>query len=232
MQGISQLALNLVLPEDTTLTNYYGARNRELLSNLHKTSCGRGERLIYFWGGKGVGKTHLLQACCNTANRLGLMPLYLPLSKLEDLNPTILEDLETLHLVCIDDIQNIAGHEEWEEAFFSFFNRMHEAKKRLIIASTSPAQKLNIILPDLVSRLSGSVIYQVQELTDDEKIEALIYRSRSKGIEMPLKVAQYLYCHCERDMKSLFEKFAVLDRASLAAQHKLTVPFVKEVLGI
>ncbi|MDH5572845.1 MAG: DnaA regulatory inactivator Hda, partial [Gammaproteobacteria bacterium] len=39
--------------------------------------------------------------------------------------------------------------------------------------------------------------------------------------------AKYLLKHCPRDMKSLFEMLDRLDHASLAAQRKLTIPFVR-----
>jgi len=226
-----QMALGLQLKDNTTLANYFGEGNRELLTCLHTLANGRGERFIYFWGTKGVGKTHLLQACCHTANKVGLTTFYLPLKELQTLKPNILEDLESLHLVCIDDVQAIAGHALWEEAFFNFFNRMKDEGKRLVIAGSQLPQHLGIQLPDLVSRLMAGPVFQVHELSDEQKIDALLLRARALGLNLSQEVAQFLFRRLDRDLGSLFSALNELDQASLAAKRKLTIPFVKSVLG-
>ena len=231
--GNSQMILGLNLSEDTTLANYFvNDENKQLLLTLHTTASGRGERLIYFWGEKGVGRTHLLQGCCYRANQLGLRALYLSLKDLSGLHTDVLEGLEALYLVGIDDIQGIVGNREWEEAFFDFFNRMYDANKRLIISGDKPLQNLGLVLPDLSSRLSSSVIFQIHSLTDEEKIQTLRLKAKKKGLWLSLVVAQFILKRCRRDLGSLFSALEKLDQASLKEQRKLTIPFVKEVLKV
>ena len=227
-----QLTLELGLKEDTTFANYYPGENAQLLATLQETARGRGEQFIYLWGQPGVGRTHLLQACCHVADRLKLSPIYLPLSKLDQLEPAMLEGLEALHLACIDDVENIAGRPAWEEAFFHFFNRVRDAGKRLIVASRVPPNELGLALPDLVSRLVWGIVFHVQPLSDEDKIQTLLLRAKARGLHVPEAVAQYLIRHWPRDMASLFEALEKLDQASLVAKRKLTVPFVKEVLKL
>ena len=228
-----QLALELALKESTTFANYYCAeKNAQLLITLQEVARGRGEQFIYLWGQPGSGRTHLLQACCHVADKLKLSPIYLPLGDLSHLQPEMLEGLEALPLVCIDNIDGIAGDPVWEEAFFHFFNRVHDAGKRLVIAGCLPPNELGIKLSDLASRLAWGVIFHLQALTDNEKIQALLLRAKARGLHVPEAVAQYLIRHWPRDMGSLFEAIEKLDQASLVAKRKLTVPFVKEVLGI
>ena len=95
--------------------------------------------------------------------------------------------------------------------------------------SRSPAV-LGIVLADLHSRLAGSLVLYLRPLRDEDKAAALRLQARQRGMEMSAEVGVYLLRRCPRDMAALFSLLDVLDRATLAAQRKLTVPFVKEVL--
>ena len=228
-----QIALNLNIHDDATFDNFFILKkNQPLLTNLHTMAKGRGEHFIYFWGNHASGKTHLLQACCHTSNQLKLKTFYLSLKNLKNLRPAVLDYLESMHLICIDDIDSIAAQPAWEKAFLHFFNRVHDAGKRLIIAGNKAPNTLGIELPDLVSRLSWGIVFQLYELTDEEKIHALILRFKARGLLLSEKVANFLFYRCQRDMKTLFSMLEKLDQASFQAQHKLTIPFVKSVLGL
>ena len=229
----TQLTLGLNLRDDATFSNFYCVeKNRLMLMSLHASAIGRGEPFIYIWGPKGTGRSHLLQASCHAGHQVGLTTLYLPLNDVHALKPEILEGLEALHLICVDDIQNIAGKKEWEVAFFDFFNRMQEAHKRLIIAANLQPQSLNMALKDLVSRLTSGTTYPICELSDEQKIEALILRAKARGMLLKEDVAKFLFRRFPRDMSSLFGALDVLDKTSIEAQRRLTIPFVKEVLKI
>lgn len=227
-----QLALKLDIQEDTTFNNFFVGKNQQLINTLQEAARGRGEQFIYIWGGHGVGRTHLLQACCHVSNSLKLSPIYLPFRNVTKLQPSILEDLDALHLVCVDDVDAIAGRPAWEEAFFHFYNCMREANKRLVVAGRFPPNELGLALPDLVSRLAWGTVYHIHELTDQEKMNALLWRAEARGLKLSEQVAQYLMNHWQRNMADLFAALNKLDQASLQAKRKLTVPFVKEVLAL
>jgi len=230
--NISQLTLGINLQDNATFSNYFIGNNKQLIANLYTMAGGRGMRYIYFWGNSGVGRTHLLQACCHAATKQKLPNFYLSFNALAKLQPYVLDGLETMHLVCIDDIQRIAGHSEWEEAFLNLFNRMQDAKKRLIIAGDATPQNLGIKLKDLVSRLASNVLLQATGLAEEEKVQALIMRAKNRGITLSQNVAHFLWRRWPRDMHSLFDALNQLDQVSLEKKHKLTIPFVKSVLEI
>ena len=229
---ISQIPLTLNLHEENTLLNFYPEGNKQLLQNLHKAAIGRGERLFYLWGSSGAGKTHLLQACCHTANQKELRTFYLSLKKPDELQPAILQNLEILNLVCIDDIHCIVGQPNWEEAIFNCFNRIHESGKRLIIAGDKVPNQTGLQLLDLISRLNSALIFHLEPLSDEEKINALILRAQNRGFDLPKEVAQFILRRCNRNMSTLFSTLVELDNASLKEKHRLTIPFVKSVLQI
>lgn len=225
-----QMTLTFNLQDDQSFENFFPGDNKQLLVKLMNMARGRGNRLLYLWGASGVGKTHLLNACCYVARQLRLQPFYLPLTKINQLSPSVFEDLETLNLICIDDLEMIAGKKDWEEAFFHFFNRMREEKKRLIVSGNALPKELAIKLPDIRSRLTSGLIYQVKPLNDEMKIETLIMRARLRGLDLTNDVAQFLLRRLPRNMNDLLCALQTLDQSALEEQRKLTIPFVKKVL--
>jgi DnaA-homolog protein len=190
------------------------------------------EQNIYLCAARGQGLSHLLQAACHYAHQCQQTSVYLPLANLFSFSPEILTDLESLSLVCIDDLHMTAGHREWEEAIFHFYNRLQDAGGRLIVAARDLPQSIAFTLPDLSSRLSWGVTYQLHSLADHEKLDVLTMRAKRRGITLSEEVGKYILTHCPRHMGTLFAALDLLDKASLAAQRKLTIPFVKEVLQI
>lgn len=229
---LSQLTLSLSSKDEATFENFYPGRNTEIVSELTKSARGHGERIIYLCGARGQGCSHLLQAACHDAYRQGVTSVYLPLAHLASLSSEMLIGLETMRLVCIDDIEAIAGQGEWEEAVFHLFNRVNDAGGHLIIAAHDIPKSIPIQLPDLLSRLSWGVVYQLAALEDDEKIKALSMRALRRGMTLPEEVGKYILTHCPRHVGTLFAALDALDKASLAAQRRLTIPFVKNVLQI
>lgn len=227
-----QLTLGVGLKDEATFSNFYIGPNHQLIEVLKKAAAGQGEWVIYFYGTGGNGCTHLLQASCHEAHQNGLRTVYLPLTQLIELSPAILDGLEELDLICVDDIHMIAGRPKWEEAFFHAYNRIHASGKRLIVTSNVPPKALGVVLPDVVSRLVWGMVYQLQSLNDQEKLQVLIMRAERRGMTLLEDVGKFILTHCPRHMSTLFAALDALDKASLAAQRKLTIPFVKAVLQI
>lgn len=229
---IKQLTLSVGLKDTATFSNYFSQQNAELLSALKKIASGEGEKMIYFHGMGGLGRSHLSQACCHYANQFQLNTIYLPLANFLPYSPVIFEGLETLSLVCIDDFHVIAGRRDWEESFLYFYNRLLDSGGRLIITSKAAPKAISLILPDLASRLTAGVVYQLQALSDDEKLAVLIKRAALRGLLLSEEVARFILTHCPRHMTTLFAALETLDKASLANKRRPTIPFVKAVLEI
>lgn len=229
----AQLPLGFCLENETTFDNFYQGKNIEIVAELKKTASGHGEKIIYLCGGiRGEGCSHLLQACCHYAHQFQLSSVYLPLGSLLSFHPEILKGLEALSLVCLDDLHVVSGKSDWEEAIFHLYNRIYDAGGRLIIAARDLPKAIQLKLADLESRLSWGIIYQLHALDDMEKLSVLIMRAKWRGIHLSPDVGKYILTHCPRHMSTLFSALDVLDKASLAAQRRLTIPFVKEILQI
>ncbi|CAN5419203.1 DnaA regulatory inactivator Hda [soil metagenome] len=229
---LNQMTLAVRLRDDATFTNFYPGANQQVLSYLKQTIQGQGERAIFLWGKEGVGRSHLLQACCHYAEEQGLSALYLSLQSVQSVAPAMLMGLESYALICIDDIDGIAGQPNWEEALFHFYNRLHERGSRLVVSATHPPLEISLSLRDLTSRLAWGMVFQLHALTDEDKIAALQLRAAQRGLRLQQSVARFLLQRCPRSMAQLFAALERLDEASLTAQRHLTIPFVKQILGL
>lgn len=229
--GPAQLPLGVGLRDDATFTNFLPGGNAALVSALRAQLDDDGESFIYLWGAEGSGRSHLLQAACHEASDRDRRTLYLPLKDLGHFPPLMLEDVERLDLVVIDDLDEVIGRKRWEEALFHGFNRLRDAGKRLVIAASAPPRQLQVELPDLASRLTWGVIFHVHGLDDDGRLDALQLRANVRGMQLPNEVARYILHRGPRRLTEMFDALESLDRASLSAQRKLTIPFVKQALG-
>lgn len=232
LKVLAQLPLSLSLKDDASFDNFYPGKNGEIITAVKMAASLQSEKIIYLCGSRGQGLSHLLQASCHEAQRHKVSAIYLPLGQLLQESPEMLYGFESLQLICVDDVQCLAQSKTWEEAVFHLFNRVRDAGGTMILAGNDLPKALPLRLPDLISRLSWGVVYQLHPLTDAEKLIVLIRRAESRGITLSEEVGKYILSHCPRHMTTLFAALDALDKASLAAQRRLTIPFVKEVLEI
>ena len=229
----AQLSLPLYLPDDETFASFYPGENTSLLSAIQTALQQEHGTYVYFWSREGGGRSHLLHAACAELSLRGEAVGYVPLDKRAYFVPEVLDGMEQLALVCIDNIEGIAGDETWEAAVFHLYNRILETgRTRLFITGDRPPRQLNLGLPDLASRLDWGQIYRLQPLSDEEKLQALQLRSKLRGFELPEDVGRFLLKRLDREMRTLFMTLDQLDRASITAQRTLTIPFVKETLNL
>lgn len=229
-----QLSLGISLLDDATFSNFYAAdiSASELVASLGALAEGREFSSHVIWGARGCGITHLLQAACHHAHASGRSVQYLPVRDIRGYAADdICEGLEVTQLVCLDGLELICGDKNWELALFHLFNRLRDAGHGLLLAAHNSPAALPVVLPDLKSRILGSVIYHVSSLDDDDKQAALIMRAAARGLQMPSDVAKFILNRSSRDMNDLFVLLNRLDESSMQQQRKLTIPFVKEVLG-
>ncbi|HWQ94652.1 MAG TPA: DnaA regulatory inactivator Hda [Gammaproteobacteria bacterium] len=224
-----QLPLPVALPDGASFANFVAGRNLEAVQTLQGLVHSN-ERFVYLWGADGTGKTHLLHASCQHAPEQHTTAAYLPLAEADTMSPAVLESLEHLDVVCIDDVQAIAGRPEWETGLLHLYNRIRDSGAHLRVTGNAAPAELGLALRDLGSRLSGGLIFQLHPLDDENKLRALQLRARSRGMDLPEEVGRYLLHHWPRAMPKLFELLQHLDIGSLAQQRKLTIPFVRELI--
>jgi DnaA family protein len=223
-----QLPLALKFPPDQQFAGFLGqARLRELVE-----AVARGERgdWLYLAGPAGSGKTHLQLAACAEARRLELPARFLPLAALAGRLGEALQGGPGEGLVCLDGLDAIAGRADDELALFHFHNAARQAGARLVYSAAVMPAALGLGLPDLVSRLEQCTRLALEPLDEPGRREVLRQRAARRGLELDDGVLDYLFRRVGRDLGNLTALLDRLDRASLAAQRRLTVPFLRQIL--
>jgi DnaA family protein len=224
----AQLPLRIRLRDSSVFESYFAGRNRPVVDALLAIELSAPPTCIWLQGPRSSGKTHLLQASCvRWSEREG--SAYLPLRDLSG-DAELLSGYGQLAFVAIDDVEVAAGQGDWERALFRLHQELDERGGHLLLASVSTPAARGFKLRDLASRLNGGLVLTLQPLDEQEQIRALQLRAQLRGFELPEDTVQYLQRRLPRDMTSLCAFLDELDEASLAAQRKLTVPFVREIV--
>lgn len=225
-----QQPLQFEFQSNQTFAGFFPGGNVEIVEQVAALAGGGGEMQLYVWGDAGTGKSHLLQACCQRAKSLGRDPFYLQFAADRLPAPAVLEGLEAFELVCFDDVQTVAGHRDWEQALFGFYNAHRQLGHQLLLTADCPPKYLPFELPDLKTRMSWGLTLKIQPLREDQLIEALAHKARYLGFDIPVAVGRFLLNHYVHDLPSLWLLLEKIDKATLAAQRKLTIPFLKQIL--
>lgn len=224
-----QIPLGLRLPDRAVFASFLPARNAEAVAHAQAVAQGAGTGLTWLCGPAGAGKTHLLQAICAAASKR-VRAGYVPLGEVAALGVGVLEGFPQLGCLCVDDIDLIAGKLQWEHAIFALLREIEDSGGRLVLSAVAPPALLDWALPDLGSRCTAAAVFQLRVLDEAEQQEALTLRARLRGFELPEETLRWLQRRFPRDMRSLYELLDTLDEAALAAQRRLTIPFIREVL--
>jgi len=227
-----QLPLDIGLVDEATFEAFEPASNSDTLAALRPMARGRGEAQAYLWGPAGTGKSHLLQAVCHQAAAVHVESVYLPLAQLASHGPRVLNGLSRLAVIGIDHLDVVAGHSQWEQGLFQLLNVAREQGARLVFASRAPPGSMGWTRTDLSSRLMWGPVFRLEPLDDQGRLVALQRRAAARGLDLPEDAARYLLRHLPRGLGELMATLERLDSASLAAKRRITVPFVKAVLGL
>ena len=160
---------------------------------------------------------------------MGRRVQYLPLATIAD-HAAALHGVAGSELLALDDLGAIAGNREAEHALFDLYNRARAEGSALLFAADTTPTQLGIVLPDLRSRLGACTQFALQPLDDDERREVLKAQAASRGIELDDSVLDWLFARYARDLGALLDLLDKLDVASLAAQRRITVPFLRGFL--
>ncbi|MCW2036092.1 DnaA regulatory inactivator Hda [Xanthomonas campestris pv. campestris] len=227
--SVPQLPLALRAPSDQRLDSYIAAPDG-LIAQLQAFAAGQLSDWLYLAGPSGTGKTHLALSVCAAAEQAGRSSAYLPLQAAAGRLRDALEALEGRSVVALDGVDSISGQREDEVALFDFHNRARAAGITLLYTARQMPDGLALVLPDLRSRLSQCVRIGLPVLDDVARAAVLRDRAQRRGLALDEAAIDWLLTHSERELAGLVALLDRLDRESLAAQRRVTVPFLRRVL--
>lgn len=227
---MQQLPLAMRLRERAVFDSFVPGANLQTVQTLRAIALGQQREPAWVCGPAGIGKSYLLQALCAAAEQQRLPAAYLPMSQLQTLGVEALAGWQQRRVLALDELDAIIGDRGWEQALFGLFRESQERGAALVVAAVEPPQRLQFSLPDLASRFAAVTLLLLQPLNETEQREALRLRAKARGLELPEETALYLQRRFQRDLPTLYQLLDTLDEAALAAQRRVTVPFIRAVL--
>ena len=228
MPNPRQLALQIQINERASLNNFFVSKNNDKTIQILKDLLNSNNGAQIFIDDLGSnGKSYLLQAICNDFSNSNNSSIYIPMEEAINLDPSILEGVSELNLICIDDVDLINNRREWEIALFNLINECYEKECFLLLSGS--INKLEAI-PDLVSRIKKMETLRLEAINDDELLEATQAISKNLNIEISDKNMNYLINNSKRDIKTIFRTLSQLERESLERKKSIGLNLIKEVI--
>ena len=212
-----------------TFSNFLDSQNRQLVGHLTKISSIRAVPITMVWGASGFGKSHVLLASARHHSDEGLGVLYLSLGN-PAATPEMIQNPQNQNIICVDNIDLVARNAEWELALFNLFNEAKEHGTALVFSSSVSPSEIDFQLPDLLSRLTWGLAFQLQELSAKEKIGALQLHARHRKFELAESVAAMLLDRYSRNMSDLMGLLVQIDKTSITSKKKITASFVRGLI--
>ena len=229
MSNPRQLALQIQINERASLDNFFVSKNNnQTIQILKNILLGSDKGVQIFIDDLGSnGKSYLLQAICNDFSNSNNSSIYIPMQETINFDPSILEGISELNLICIDDIDLINKRREWEIPFFNLINECYEKECFLILSGS--INKLKAI-PDLISRIKKMETLRLEAINDDELMEATQAISKNLNIEISDKNMNYLINNSKRDIKTIFRTLSQLEKESLERKKSIGLNLIKDVI--
>ncbi|AHF01469.1 chromosomal replication initiator protein DnaA [Thiomicrospira aerophila AL3] len=230
-----QLPLKINLPDTACFESYVApdASVALTLSQLQAADSGGLSKGVYFYGGDGVGKTHLLQAACRAVSIKGGRSVYFPLKEKQlPLIPDVLKGLEVMDLICLDDVDQVIDQGAWQAALQDLLFKSAALGHPLLLSGTLPMALWPMSVPELRDAMFSLLPVKLTPLQEsDDLVLALQRHAMIKGFELPKDVANFLIKRFSTNLEELLAVLQMLEQATLAEQRRLTLPFTKLVLA-
>jgi DnaA-homolog protein len=225
----AQLPLSLRWPRRQRFEHFHAGANAAAVAAVRELASGEATAWLYLSGAPGSGKSHLLLAACHAASEAGRTVQYLPLRALQD-RAAIIRGVMGSEFLALDDLDALAGERDAEHAVFDLYNRARAEGTSLLFAAEAVPAQLPLTIPDLRSRLGACTQFVLKPLDDAERRDVLKSQAALRGIDLDDVVLDWLFARYARDMSALLDLLDRLDQASLAAQRRITVPFLRAFL--
>ena len=237
---MTQLALALTLNEQMLFNNFIGKHNQEIIQTIgqllpeKKPAFNTNADITYVYGESGMGKTHLLQACCHQIINNDCTVVYIDCA-IDELNQETVQQMINHDWICLDNVH--LASQQTQYALYSLYNQGQLTGLKLVVASCLMPKALNLSLVDLTTRLSRSTVFVLESLDYEQKQIILKQKMHSQGIVLSDDIYPYLIKNYSRNLKKLLlmldkiNKKAVLSHKRAKGKNGVNLTFVKTILG-
>jgi DnaA family protein len=202
--------------------------NERAFAAVLAVARGESPRVVLIHGPAGVGKTHLLRGLLEA--RPGLCA-YVDLRGETPVEEGVAE-IDGKGVLLLDHLEALSAAERRYAWVLERFNRFLHAGKGIVGAARRGVSGLEGIDEHLASRLRSGLEVAVHPPDDGVRERILLRWAEERSVSLAPRVVRYILGRVPRGIRQLRELLAELDHRSLAQRRKLSIPLVKEILGL
>ncbi len=164
---------------------------------------------LFLYGGVGLGKTHLMHAIglelgradIERGGRAAPSVAYMSAEKFmyrfiaairSQSTMEFKEELRSVDVLMIDDLQFLIGKDNTQEEFFHTFNALVDAGKQIVVSADKSPSDLSGLEDRLRTRLGCGMVADIHATTFELRISILESKAEASGVAVPPKVLEYL----------------------------------------
>ncbi len=157
---------------------------------------------LFLYGGVGLGKTHLMHAIgLKLIERGNISVAYMSAEKFmyrfiasmqSKSQMEFKEQLRSVDVLMIDDLQFLIGKNSTQEEFFHTFNALVDAGRQIIVSADKSPSDLSGLEDRLRTRLGCGMVADIHATTFELRISILEAKAKASGTPVPPKVLEYL----------------------------------------
>ena len=175
---------------------------------------GKSKNPILFYGGSGLGKTHLMQAIGNYIYNEN-PKLKICYIQAESFTNEFLESLKTkrtnefknkyrnLDVLLLDDIHFLQGKESTQEELFYTFNALFAKKAQMVFTCDRPIREIKDMAERLVSRLNNGLSIDIQVPKFENRYAILQKKCELQGKTLAPEIIEYIAKNIETNVREL-----------------------------
>ncbi|WP_323990987.1 chromosomal replication initiator protein DnaA [Nguyenibacter sp. L1] len=157
---------------------------------------------LFLYGGVGLGKTHLMHAIGSELMRGGAVSVaYMSAEKFmyrfiaairSQSTMEFKEQLRSVDVLMIDDLQFLIGKDNTQEEFFHTFNALVDAGRQIVVSADKSPSDLSGLEDRLRTRLGCGMVADIHATTFELRISILEAKAAASGVAVPAKVLEFL----------------------------------------
>ena len=243
--GLQKINIDPQLNPSYTLDSFIeGECNRLARSAAYAVSqkpSGTSFNPLLIYGGGGLGKTHLANACGIEIKKQfpEKVVLYVSADKFQTQFVDAIMDnkkndfvhfYQSIDVLIIDDVQFLSGKEKTQDIFFHIFNHLHQNGKQLILTSDKAPVDMIEMEQRLLSRFKWGLSADLQAPGLETRLAILKKKIQNDGIEMPYEVIEYIAYSITSNVRELEGALISLLAQSSLNKKEITIDLAKSML--
>jgi chromosomal replication initiator protein len=243
--AVSSFEDDMLLSPDYSFENFIvgpGNRLAHAGANAVARKPGRAYNPFFVHAGVGLGKTHLLQAICQTAMHAdpslriyytscdGFMTQFLDAVQAGEMTG-FRHRFRNVDMLVIDDIHDLSKRDRTQEEFFHTFNCLYQANRQIVLSSDGPPNEIPDLEERLTSRFNCGLVARIDKPSYETRTEIVKSKAALHNVRLPDDVAAYIAAKIDSNVREL--EGAVTKIQGLATLHGdlISLELAKQAIG-